>query len=321
MNKYLRLLFDREFRFSVLTARGLYKNMPDEKFIEKKFYLSLGTHLNLAPPRTFNEKMQWLKLHDRNPIYTNLVDKLAVREYIKEKIGEKYLIPILADPWGSPAEIDYDTLPNQFVLKCTHDSGGLLVIKDKAKMDKAKAEAFLNKRLKRNYFFGCREWPYKKVKPMIFAEKFLENPGSDSLYVYKIMCFNGTPKIFQVIQNDKTDHETIDYFDTSWSLLNIKQNFSNSPRPLEKPACMEEMLELAKKLSKGFAFLRTDFYEVAGQIFFSELTFYSDGGFAPFEPPEWDEILGSWIELPGSADTDADAPEDKAGEIEKAPAL
>ena len=298
MNKYLRLILDREFRFSVLAARGAFNSVSDRDFITRKFYLSMGFYPNLNEPHTFNEKMQWLKLYDRDPLYTNLVDKLAVRDYIKDKIGEKYLIPLIAGPWSGPEEIDYDLLPEQFVLKCTHDSGSVLVVKDRSDFDKEKAAAFLKKRLKRNYYYGCREWPYKDVKPQIFSEKYMQNPGADSLYVYKLMCFNGVPRIFQIIQNDKLSSETIDYFDTSWNLLDMRQSFPNSAHPLEKPSCLEEMIELGKKLSAGFPFLRTDFYEISGQVFFSELTFYSDGGFAAFDPPEWDDILGSWIDLP-----------------------
>lgn len=298
MNKYLQMIRDPEFRLSILASRGFYNSMSDEKFLKKKYRLIFGTEPNLLHPKTFNEKLQWLKLYDREPLYTTLVDKYAVRQYIADKLGEEYLVPLAGGPWEKVEDIDFDALPRQFVLKCTHDSGGVLVVKDKSALNVDVAKSFLNKRLARNYFYGCREWPYKDLRPRIYAEKFMQNADEKALNVYKLMCFGGTPKIFQVIQNDKLNSETVDYFDTDWNLLNMRQNFPNSAQPLAKPECIQDLLQLAEKLSSGFPFLRTDFYVVDGRVFFSELTFYSDGGFACFDPPEWDKILGSWIELP-----------------------
>ena len=292
-------LSSRANMFDFFASRNMLNWMSDEAFLKRKFKLRMGYELDLDNPKTFNEKLQWLKLHDRNPLYTKLVDKYEVRKYIAEKIGEEYLIPLVGGPWNSPEEIDFDLLPDQFVLKCTHDCGSVMVCRDKSKFDIENAKNRLGKHLKRNYSLSCREWPYKGVVPRIIAEKYMEDPSAENLNVYKIFCFNGEPKIFQTIQNDKTPQETIDYFDTEWSLLTLRQNFQNSPVPLKKPATLGKMLELAAKLSSGHAFIRTDLYEINGEVYFSELTFYSDAGFASFEPSDWDDTLGSWIKLPG----------------------
>ena len=213
MNKFLRLLSDPKFRFSVLAAKGFYKTMPDEEVYKKSYQLSYGKKPDLKHPQGFNEKLMWLKLHDRKPLYTTLVDKYAVRRYIADKVGEEYLIPLLGGPWESADEIDFDALPNQFVLKCTHDSGSVIVCRDKSRFDIEDARRRLSRRLKRNYYYGNREWPYKDVPPRIIAEQYLscaslrsEPPLSGAsldaqqlqsslgLLDYKFMCFNGVVK-------------------------------------------------------------------------------------------------------------------------------
>jgi len=272
--------------------------MPDRAYLKLMVRSQLGYSLELDNPRTFNQKLNWLKLYDRKPEYTNMVDKYAVREYIKERIGEQYLIPLVGGPWESVEEIDFDALPEQFVLKTTHDSGGVVICRDKQSFDIEAAKRKLQWHLKREYFWGKREWPYKNVLPRIVAEKYMKDRDSVNLPVYKIFCFGGEPKIFQTIQNDKTPEESIDYFDTDWKLLDLRQNFPNSEKPMEKPEALEEMLSLAARLSQGHAFLRTDLYSINGRVYFSEITFYTDAGLAKFEPKEWDEILGGWIELP-----------------------
>ncbi len=188
------------------------------------------------------------------------------------------------------------------MLKCTHDSGGIVICRDKQKLDKKKAKKILSKSLKQNYFWHGREWPYKNVKPRILAEQYMQDGVSSDLPVYKFFCFGGEPKIIQVIQNDKQKNESIDYFDAEWKLLDLRQNFPNSEIPLNKPKNFEKMLGFAKELSKEKkSFLRVDLYEINGKIYFSEFTFFSDGGMATFNPPKWDEILGEWITLPGQS--------------------
>lgn len=347
MNKYLRLLFDREFRFSVLTARGFYKSMSDEELCRRKYRFSYGEDLDLAHPKGFSEKLMWLKLHDRRPLYTTLVDKYAVRQYISEKVGEKYLIPLLGGPWESFCDIDFDSLPRQFVLKCTHDSGSVIVCRDKSNFDIDDARRRISRRLKRNYYCGNREWPYKDVPPRIIAEEYLCQPeviscGSQEentvtpaqlqrkfgLLDYRFMCFNGRVRalFLNIGVIDGKGHSTencySNIYDRNFRLLPVRETDPNYPVPIQKPENFETMVSLAEELSQGFPFLRVDLYNISGKIKFGELTFYHNSALANiFDPPEWDEIFGSWIELPGSADTDADAPEDKAGEIEKAPAL
>lgn len=291
-------LSDPSRLFDFAASRGLLNGISDEKYIRMNYRKVFGKEPDLDCPVSFNEKLQWLKLYDRKPVYTELADKYAVRKHIAEMIGEEYLIPLVGGPWKSTSEIDFEALPEQFVLKCTHDSGGLVICRDKSKLDIEKACAKLEKSLKRNYYWMSREWPYKDVPPRVIAERYMEDVSAVNLNVYKIFCFNGVPRIFQTIQNDKTDFESIDYFDTEWNRLELRQNFPNSAVPLPKPKTLPEMLRLAGILSEGHAFLRTDLYEINGRVYFSELTFYSDTGLAAFDPPEWDGLLGSWITLP-----------------------
>ncbi len=270
--------------------------LPDRIYIKKLYKIRTGKKLNLKKPRTFNEKLQWLKLHNRKHIYTTMVDKHTVKGYVSGIIGEKYIIPTIA-VYNTPEDIDFESLPNQFVLKTTHDSGGVVVCKDKSSLDIDEVKDFLRYRLSMNFYKTSREWPYKNVKRRIIAEKFIEDDLKQELRVYKVFNFNGKPKIIQMINGDKTEHEYINYYDTDWNLLELKQNFPNGPVD-EKPMCLQEILELSEKLSKGIPFIRTDFYEAKGQVLFSEFTFFSDAGFANFEPPEWDDILGAMIKLP-----------------------
>lgn len=298
MKDVLDFFTSRERIFKFFDNRHWLDRMPDKAYLKLAFRAKMGYPLNLETPKTFNEKIQWLKLYDRKDLYTGLVDKYAVRQYIKEKIGEEYLIPLIGGPWYSADEIDFDALPEQFVLKCNHNSGGVIICRDKSSFDREGARVKLNKFLSRNYYYRSREWPYKNVKPCIIAEKFMQDEKFDNLSVYKILCFGGEPRIFQTIKNDKTPEESIDYFDINWNRLDLRQNFPNSAEPLEEPSNREEMLELARELARGFPQIRTDFYSINGRVYFSELTFYSDTGFAAFDPPDWDKILGSWIELP-----------------------
>lgn len=280
-----------------LVPQKILNKIPDAIFLKIRYYAGVGKKLNLENPQTFNEKLQWLKLYDRKPEYTVMVDKHAVKKYVADQIGDEYVIPTLG-VWNSFDEIDFDSLPDQFVLKCTHDSGGLVICRDKKTLDIDSAKKKIEKSLKQNFFYRCREWPYKNVPPRIMAEQYMQDGDSRNLPVYKILNFSGEPRIIQVIQNDKTKNETIDYFDTRWHLLKMKQNFPNSAIPMERPVCLSEMLDLARKLSKDLPVIRVDLYEVNGKVYFSEYTFYSDAGFAAFYPEKWDNILGNWISIP-----------------------
>ncbi len=297
--KLYKFLKSADYRFIILSNLGLYNHLSDEAFLKKKYKARFGKTLDLKNPKTFNEKLQWLKLHNRDDRFTTMVDKENVKKYVAERIGNEYVIDSLG-VWNSFDEIDFEKLPNQFVLKCTHDSGGLVICRDKDRLNFEQAKKKIEKSLGRNYYMFGREWPYKNVKPRILAEKYMQDENSEpeeSLRVYKIMTFNGVPKIIQTIQNDKTPNEVIDYFDVEWNLLKMRQNFPNSNKPLARPATLDKMLELASRLAEDIPFLRIDFYEVNKQVYFSEFTFYSDSGMAKFYPEEWDTVLGNWIDL------------------------
>lgn len=277
------------------------KKMDDEEYVKRMFKLNMGYELDLENPKTFNEKLQWLKLYNHKEEYPIMVDKYLSKEYVAKRIGDKYIAKLLGI-WNSVDEIDWESLPSQFVLKTTHDCGGVVVCKDRNTLNIDKSKAFLNKHMKRQYFYHCREWPYKNVIPRIIAEEFLQDGDREVLPVYKIMCFGGEPKIIQTIQNDKKENETIDYFDVNWNLLDLRQNYPNSNNPLPKPKKLDEMLSVAKELSCGTSFIRVDLYTASDEIYFSEFTFFSDAGFASFDPWEWDEKLGEWIHLPDSVE-------------------
>ena len=300
MNKYIRFIVDPAFRFSILSSRGFYRDLSDEAFVKKSFELEMGKTLNLDNPRTFSEKLQWLKLYDRKPEYTQMVDKYEAKKYVANIIGEEYIIPTLG-VWDRVEDIDWNALPNQFVLKCTHDSGGLVICNDKSKLDIKAAERKLSKSLKRNYYWANREWPYKDVKPRIIAEEYMVDESGYELKDYKWFCFDGEPKaLFIATDRGVEGEETkFDFFDSEFNHLPFTNGHPNATREIKKPAGFEQMKQLAAQLSKGHPQLRVDFYDINGKIYFGELTFYHWSGTMPFEPEEWDYTFGSWIKLPG----------------------
>lgn len=291
-------LTDRQMRFSYLAMLGLYDRMSDEKYLKKRFLMKMGKPLDLTNPRTFNEKIQWLKLYDRRPIYTKMADKYAAREIVSNAIGEEYLIPLLGT-WTSFEEIDFDTLPNQFVLKCNHDSGGLAICRDKSSFDFIAAKKKIERSLKRNYFKSGREWSYKHIQPRIIAEKFLVDESGTELKDYKFFCFNGVVKaMFIGSERGSADGTKFDFFDPDFNRLPIWQHYENSPKTFYKPENYEQMLELSARLSKGCPHVRIDLYNVNGKIYFGEFTLYHFGGMERFKPEEWDRVFGDWLVLP-----------------------
>ena len=296
MNKIIKAIKHPKVAMLYLLSKKMFYKLSDERFLKIKYRLKTGKKLNIKEPKRFNEKMQWLKLYDRKDLYSLMVDKCEVKDLVGKSIGFEYVVPTIA-VYNSFDDINFDELPNKFVLKCTHDSGTVIVCKDKTTLDIEAARNKINNRMTYNYYYNCREWPYKNVKPRIIAEEFIENSGDDVLNVYKVFNFNNGEQIIQVIQNDKTCDESIDYFDSQWNLLELRQNYPNSKIPLSKPKNLDKMLEVSKKLSEGFAFLRIDFYEANGKMYFSEFTFYSDAGFASFVPESWDYVLGDKIDL------------------------
>ena len=282
---------------------GVFRWMPDEPYLKLIFRLKMHRRLNLKNPTTFNEKLQWLKLNDRKPEYTTMVDKYAVKQYVASIIGEKYVIPTLG-VWDRFDDIDFASLPNQFVLKCTHDSGGLVICRDKGNFDVAEAKKKINRSLKRNYFWTGREWPYKNVIPRIIAEEYMEDETFHELRDYKIFTFNGVPKVLYIASDRQSeDSETkFDFFDMGFHHLPFTNGHPNADICPAKPDTLEIMKELAEKLSIEIPVLRVDFYDVNGDVYFGELTFFHFSGTMPFNPEEWDTIFGNWINLPKSAE-------------------
>jgi len=270
----------------------------DELFIKLCWKLRMDYPLNLDNPQTFSEKIQWLKLHDRKPIYTIMVDKYEAKKYVANIIGEEYIIPTLA-VYDSVEDINFDTLPDQFVMKCTHDSGGLVICRDKSKLNYRNALNKLSKALKRRYFYQNREWPYKSVRPRIIAEQYMEDHKTHELRDYKFFCFNGEPKYCQVISG-RTDVMSIDFFDRDWNHQPFHEPrvFPFADHMPECPAQYDKMWNMAKQLASDKPFSRIDFYNIDGRVYFGEITFYPTSGFGGFKPKEWDLKFGEWIKLP-----------------------
>lgn len=271
----------------------------DKLYLQIMYRLRTGKKLNLKNPRSFGEKLQWLKLYNRDPEYTRMVDKIEVKKWVSDKLGSKYIIPTIG-VWNKVDDIDFNNLPNEFVLKTNHDSGGIIICKDKSKLDLVKIKAELSKSLRHNYYLTGREWPYKDVSRLIFAEKFLKIPDQSDLTDYKIYCFNGSPHYIQVIQ-DRNSKETIDFFDTNWNhqaFVGLNPKCSNAITIPSKPSNLKEMLNVSKILAKDLNFVRVDLYNIEGKIYFGEMTFYPASGFGKFTPEEWSNIFGRMIQLP-----------------------
>lgn len=275
--------------------------LPDEAYIQLFFFACNWRFLDLKNPKTFCEKLNWMKLHDRHPEYSKFADKLAAREYIKENLGEEYVFPIYGY-WKSFDEIDFSQLPDSFVLKCNHDSGSVKVIKDKNKLserDYKELKNFFNHRLKHDAFYSGREYPYKGIERFIFAEKFMQSRKSnlESFEDYKFMCFNGKPKLLY-IETERSVSVKMNFFDMDFNPIDdIIGDKPKAKHQFEKPPCFEEMKAIAERLSQGITFVRIDFRVVDDQIYFGEYTFYDNGGFREFKPKDWDQKLASWIDI------------------------
>lgn len=271
--------------------------MPDKLYLQIMYYAHLGRKLDLNNPRGLSEKIQWLKLYDKNPRYTAMVDKYEAKKMIAEVIGSEYVVPNLG-VWDTPEEIDFDALPAQFVLKTTHDSGTVVVCTDKTQLDVAEVKRKLKKGLQQNYFYLGREWPYKNVKPRILAEAYLKDAETEELRDYKWYCCNGVPKLVGIFCGRATSVTTADYFDCSFRHIDMTWTYPSAEIIPQKPKTFEKMQQLAAVLSKDIPLLRVDFYEVNGKLFVGELTFFAGSGFDVIEPSEWDTIIGDWITLP-----------------------
>ncbi|MDO5340957.1 MAG: ATP-grasp fold amidoligase family protein [Bacteroidia bacterium] len=274
------------------------KIKSDVFYIKVLYFLRMHKVLHLKNPKTFSEKLQWLKLYAYKPEYTTMVDKYLAKDYVKNIIGEQYIIPTLG-AWNKAEDIDFDSLPVQFVLKTNHDCGGLVICKDKTQFDKQKAINKLNQHLQYDYFWPGRDKPYKYVERKIFAEAYMEDTKTAELRDYKFFCFDGVVKfMFVASDRQKRQEPYFDFFDENYNHLPVRQGHPNAPGLPEKPVCFELMKSLASKLSKGIPQVRVDFYEVDGKVFFGELTFYHFAGMTPFHPAKWDRTFGDMIKLP-----------------------
>lgn len=273
--------------------------LPDKTYIKIKFWLETGYRLDLNNPQSFNEKLQWLKFNDQHDEYTMMVDKYLVKDYVASLIGEKYLIPTIG-VYNTIEEIKWEDLPQQFVLKTTGDSGGVIVCKDKTKLNIDETKKKLGKLKNRNYYKYNKEYPYKNVHPRYIVEEYIVDESGYELKDYKFFCFNGEPKFVQ-IDFDRYSNHRRNVYDINWNLLDLQIKFPKGhDRVFPKPDNYEEMLEVARMLSKGIPHVRIDLYNVTGKIYFGEMTFFHGSGMEVFTPLEWDYKFGDFIKLPVS---------------------
>lgn len=290
-------IFGRNIRGKIMY---LLSFLPDKLYLQLFYFATTGKFIDFKKPKGFCEKLQWLKFNEKNPQYAKLVDKLAVRQHITEVLGEEYLFPLLGS-WKKFEDINFESLPEQFVLKCNHDSGSTKVISSKSNLtqtDLDEMKKFFNKRLKRDFFYAGREYPYKGIVPQIIAEQFMvdESAPQKSIEDYKFFCFDGKPEIM-FVATDRNIDVKFDFFDMDFNHLDIENIHPQSGKVIQKPELFEEMKEIASKLSKGIKHVRIDLYELNGKIYFGEYTFFHGGGFVHMHPEEWEEKLGDLIKL------------------------
>jgi hypothetical protein len=284
--------------FSALSSMSLLNWMPDKLYLSAMWRAHFGKKLDWKNPRSFNEKLQWLKAYDHNPAYPRLVDKETVRRYVSDTIGPEYLIPLVGGPWKRFDEIDFDLLPESFVLKCTHDSGGVVICRDKKALDLRAVKKKIEKSLRRNYYWGGREWPYKNVKPRVIAERYMGNETGDEVKDYKFMMFGGEHRCAFVCSNRFAGSKlNVTFFDPGWNRMPFERHYRADARELPRPERYEEMIRLSERLSAGMPFVRIDLYEISGRVYFGEITLYPGSGLEEFEPVGWDYALGEWIDL------------------------
>lgn len=278
--------------------RKLSRLIPDRIYLQIVYFRHFKKFIDFDNPKTFNEKIQWLKLNYRKEEYTNLVDKYRVKQYITKLIGEEYVIPTLG-VWKNVDDIDFKSLPEKFVLKCNNDSEGIVICKNKKDFDEVKAKSFLKERLKNNGYWYGREWPYKNVKPCIIAEKYMEDSISKDLKDYKFFCFNGSMEFFDIDIDRFIEHRS-NYYDRNGNFLPFGKTYCppDYTKKIEMPKNLDKMIELAETISHNTVLSRIDFYEIDGQVYFGEITFYPGSGFSPFTDEKWDYKLGDMIDLP-----------------------
>ena len=299
MSKIRTFIENPQYFITSPASKGWLNWVPDSLYLKVLYRVIMGRKLNLKNPKEYNEKLQWLKLNDRKPEYSTMVDKYEVRGYIEDLLGDKYLIPCLGI-YDSVDDIDIDALPDRFVLKCTHDSGSVEICKDKSSFDIESARHRLSQAMKRNYYATYREWPYKYVKPRIIAEGYLEGDGGD-LKDYKVMCFNGEAKIIEVHENRFVEGKvhTQTFYDREWNIVPLTQvETVTVDRPSERPRQLEEILRLSELIAKNMYHARIDWYIEGDKIYFGEITFFDGSGSESFSTPEMERMLGDMIKLP-----------------------
>lgn len=298
ISRKIKTLFHEPNIFAKKLSKSRFlRHCSDKVALKIKYKAVFGRKLNLKNPQTFNEKLQWLKLYNRKPEYTTMVDKYAAKKYVANIIGEEYIIPTLG-VWEKFDDINFDDLPNQFVLKTTHGSGDIVICKDKQTFDAQAAKKKLTKALKTNYYKISREWPYKNVPRRIIAEQYMED-GDGGLKDYKVYCFNGVAKALMIASDRFSGDQTkFDYFDRDFNWLTLEWGNPRSQIPPEKPLLFDKIIELAEFLSKSLYHARVDFYIIGERIYFGEITFFDGGGFSPFNSDDWDCRLGEWLQLP-----------------------
>lgn len=298
-NAIYSLIHDPRHFVSALCVRFGFL-FSDERYLKIQYRLIFGKPLDLDNPTTYNEKLQWLKLYNRRSEYTTMADKVKVKQYVAERIGEQYVVPLLG-VWDRPEDIEWDKLPQKFVLKTNHDGGnyGVVICRDKKTFDKAKAIKRLKASLRRNTFLLGREWPYKNIQRKVFAEQYIDACGNNELPDYKFFCFDGEVRLMYVAtERQTTSGVKFDYYDENFNHLKLRQSYPNAAVPPSKPANFILMKGIAEKLSVGMPHVRVDLFEANGRVFFSEFTFYSLGGWAKFHPEEYDHIMGHNLHLP-----------------------
>jgi hypothetical protein len=299
LKKIKRAISEPTLLIGYLQRKDLFNWMTDKQYIKFSYLVAMNEKLDLSSPRTFNQKLQWLKLNNQSEEYSKVVDKYEVRDYIAAEIGQEYLIPLLG-VWDKAEDIDYTTLPNEFVLKCTHNSGGVIVCRDKSGLDIEATNRKLNRLLKRRYYLYGREYPYKKVKPRIICEKYMDDGVGDLPNDYKILCFNGVPQNIMICSDRKNGHANYYFFDFEWNFLPYNKVDKDLPADFTfpKPNGLEEMYQLSEKLSKPYVVSRIDFYEINGKVYFGEITLFPASGLDRDITRETDELFGSRINLP-----------------------
>ena len=304
INRGFKYIVNKDYRFRINAAYGKYNDMPDEEYIKKQFKACMGNELNLENPKTFNEKLQWLKLNDRNPLYTIMADKYSVREYLKQNSmggGTAYCVPLI-DVWEKEEDIDFDKLPEKFVLKCNHNSGlGMCICKNKSKLNIEAVRKNLKSGLEQDYYLTSREWPYKDINRKIICEKFMEDGTfNNAMTDYRMYCFNGKPAFIHITSDTTNSEKELCYFvDLEWNSLEYRRkDESYYVEVPSKPSSLNDMIAFARKFAKDIPFVRCDFYEVGGKMYFSEFTFFPSGGYVPFVDHKYDIEIGRLLQLP-----------------------